>query len=864
MAKENKIKNFWTGKIQKIKEYKIKKSGEKKIKKWPIVKWSIGLLLLIAGIIFVGVNSDLCYNEYETPKVKGKDVVYLNSDSVCEQKFKGYNGTLEVMRIYMDNQGREDSEGKIKLEIKNESGKVIGTTSREMKKIQTRKFIRFEFEEQPELEKGKTYTLVVKCVNAYNPQKFGVYTSTAENEWLKDGAVVDGNHVADNGKLRIRMIFRYYDSKSMTFMVFMMIMALIATLVPLDYIGNIIGKKINKNVTVDIWFSRILFIFAPIVAYYIMESLSGFSVIEITKFLLLPKGILNVGLYCALLAIFYAVTNKTQYSAVLLWTVTLIFGLTNYFVFKFRGVPVLAADLLSVGTAMNVAGSFEYDFDICVLWAVSIFASFSGFMFSRIPYRGFRWIKRAGVIAVTVVIVIFANYFYVGSDIVPQWNIEDSQWKPQLTYAENGSMLSFATSWKYVKTDKPDGYSIKDIEKIAKNYKSDETDKNAAKTKKMPNVIAIMNESLGDLDYDGKLETTEDYLPFIRGMKDNTIKGKLYVSIEGANTANSEFEFLTGNSLAFFAPRSVPYNNYVQGIVPSLTRTLAAQGYVGNNAYHPYRRNGWNRPHVYNCLGFNYFYSDEHYKGATFVRNFISDKSNMEQIIADYEEARKESSDPFYLFNVTVQNHGGYVGNRGFIDAEIKPTDSRLKDSAVNQYLTLAKLSDEAFEELIQYFEKIEEPTVIVMFGDHQPPLSNEFYSSLVGTDVNNFTTEQTANWYSTPYVIWANYDIEEKQNFDMSANYLSSYLLQIIGADMTGYNKYLLDLHKEIPVITGLFYAGDDGKFRNIDETSDYTELLNEYSKIQYNGLFDKKNRVDDFFFLKDGDYEVPEYDEQ
>ena len=113
-------------------------------------------------------------------------------------------------------------------------------------------------------------------------------------------------------------------------------------------------------------------------------------------------------------------------------------------------------------------------------------------------------------------------------------------------------MLSFTTSWKYIKNNKPDEYSTDDVEKIAKNFKSDSTDKNSAKTKKMPNVIAIMNESLADLNVDGPFETSEDYLPFIHSLTKNTIKGKLYVSIEGANTANSEFEFLTGKFIGVF------------------------------------------------------------------------------------------------------------------------------------------------------------------------------------------------------------------------------------------------------------------------------------------------------------------------
>lgn len=837
---------------------------EKRIKIWSTVKWSIGLIVLIAGIIFVGINSDLCYNEYQTSKLKDKDkkVVYLEPDSVCEQQFKGYDGTLERIGIYMDNQGRDNSKGKVIIKIKDESGQEIGRAKKLAKGIQTRKFAFFQFEQQPELKKDKTYTIVIQCDNVHNKQGFGVYTTKVDGGWLGD-ASIEGKSLEEGTYLRTTLVFKYYDSAAMRNMVIMMILGIVIIFLSFPSIQKALKEKTSVNIAIERWLSRILFVAAPFVAYLIMESLSAFSIGEICMSVISVRGALNLVLYTVLLLVFFAITNRTQYSAVLLWTVTFVFGLTNYFVFSFRGIPVLAADLLSLGTALNVAGSFEYTYDIWVLWAASIFATFTGVMLSLAPYRGFKWIKRIIIAGVTIVIVVCAEYFYINTDYVTKLGIVDSQWKPQATYAENGSMLSFVTSWKYVKTEKPEGYAVDEIKKVTSKYKSDETSKTSAKSKQMPNVIAIMNESLADFSFDGELETTEDYIPFIRSMKENTIKGKLYVSIWGANTANSEFEFLTGNSLAFFAPRSVPYNNYVNGVVPSLTRTLAAQGYMGNNAYHPYRRSGWNREHVYNCFGFNHFYSDEYYKKSEYIRNFISDKSDMEQIIKDYETARKNSDDPFYLFNVTVQNHGGYVGNRGVVDAEVKAKSSEMRSKEVNQYLTLAKKSDEAFEELIKYFEKVDEPTVVVMFGDHQPPLSNQFYSNLFGTDVEKLSTEQTANMYSTPYVIWANYDIEEQQNFDMSANYLSSYMLKLIGADLTGYNKYLLELQKKVPVITGMFYAGDDGVFHAVDETSKYSDLINEYSQIQYNGLFDQDNRINDFFFLKDGDYQVEETEE-
>lgn len=837
------------------------KDKEKIIKVWTIIKWSLGLIVLLGGIIFIRVNSQLCYNSYQTPIIKDKEkqVVLLQSDSICEQQFKGYDGTLEQVGIYLDNQGKDSATGAIVLIIKDSSGNTIGKTRKSIKTMRTRKYAYFQFEEQPELEKGKTYTMVLKCKNVHNSQGFGVYTTKLDEGWFKT-ASIEGEKLDEGTYLRTSLIFRYYDHRSMRSMVIMLVLALVIIFVPYNLIQRVLKEKTGKNIAIDRWLSRILFVAAPVVAYFIMESLSAFSIGEICKAVVSVRGVLNLALYAVLLLVFFAITNKVQYAAILLWTVTFVFGLTNYFVYNFRGIPVLAADLLSLGTALNVAGSFEYTYDIWVLWATSIFAAFTGVMLSFRPYHGFRWIKRTVVVVFTIVVVVCANWFYINSEYVAKLGIKDSQWKPQLTYSNNGSMLSFVTSWKYIKTESPEGYSIDAVKQITGNYSSDDTSKTNAKTKNLPNVIAIMNESLADLNFVGQLETTQDYLPFIRSMKKNTIKGKLYVSIWGANTANSEFEFLTGDSLAFFAPRSVPYNNYVNGVVPSLTRTLAAQGYMGNNSYHPYKRNGWNREHVYNCLGFNHFYSDEYYENSEYIRNFISDKSDMEQIVKDYEKAREVSDDPFYLFNVTVQNHGGYVGNRGVIHAEIKAKDEELRSKEVNQYLTLAKKSDEAFEQLIQYFEKVDEPTIIVMFGDHQPPLSNDFYSNLIGTNVDELSTEQTAAMYATPYVIWANYDIEEKQDFDMSANYLSSYMLQLIGADLTGYNKFLLELQKKVPIITGLFYAGDDGVFRDIDEESGYSELMNDYAKIQYNGLFDQSNRVTDFFFLKDGDYQVEE----
>lgn len=119
-----------------------------------------------------------------------------------------------------------------------------------------------------------------------------------------------------------------------------------------------------------------------------------------------------------------------------------------------------------------------------------------------------------------------------------------------------------------------------------------------------PNILVIMNEAFSDLSVYGDFNTTEDYMPFWRSLKKNTVRGNLYVSVKGGNTANTEFEFLTGNTMAFLPTGSVPYQQFLNGAMPSLASQLGKLGYQ-TAALHPYYSTGWNRDKVYPYLGFD-------------------------------------------------------------------------------------------------------------------------------------------------------------------------------------------------------------------------------------------------------------------
>ena len=101
--------------------------------------------------------------------------------------------------------------------------------------------------------------------------------------------------------------------------------------------------------------------------------------------------------------------------------------------------------------------------------------------------------------------------------------------------------------------------------------------------------------------------------------------------------------------------------------------------------------------------------------------------------------------------------------------------------------------------------------------------------------------------------MIWANYDIPEQNVEKISLNYLSSLVLKTAGLKMSNYNRYLLHLQETLPSISATGYYDKEGKLHTFDEENGkYEKELLEYEMIQYNYLFDKKNRLTRYFDIE------------
>lgn len=605
------------------------------------------------------------------------------------------------------------------------------------------------------------------------------------------------------------------------------------------------GKKGNRVINI------LYILFAPCYIFFNME-IAVFNETYSFRGQHLSLLLFNFLLIGILELIFIVITNRVRLGTDIWAFICIMFNIVNHFVYEFRGTPAMASDIATVGTALEVADGYKIQFNFYT--TVALVMLFDFIMLGRVikcePV--FKKVShRLCGIAVMAIVSVTGFSQLVMTDMVSNRGLYLSLFNPMRSYQQYGSIACFTRSIKLSVPEKPNGYSLKKVEEITSKYTSDTVDPN----KKRPNVIAVINEAFSDPQILGDIETNEDYMPFIHDLmkNGNCVSGTTYASIVGGQTANTEYEFLTGNSMAFLPKGTVAFQLYLRHAMPSLVTELKSEGYTGNSATHLQKARNYNRDKAYPLLGFDKFY-DYTNMIVPFVkmRNNATDQCTYDNITHDYEQQRKSTDAPYFGYTMTIQNHSSYdVPFDNFDDKRIVVENADATD--LGYYLSLIKYSDEMFENLINYYKNTDEPTVIFLTGDHQPRIHDESMDSITNGEWRNWNDEEMMRRYEVPFLIWANYDIDKKTVEKTSMNYLQTILMETIDGELTGFQKFQQDLQKEIPVLTSNGYWGADGKFYSVDDkNSPYYDLIQEYAMLQYNDMTDYKNRVEDFFELK------------
>ena len=375
----------------------------------------------------------------------------------------------------------------------------------------------------------------------------------------------------------------------------------------------------DERVKSIIW--GIIFSVIPIIAFYLMESYEHNPFEEVRS----KAQCFNVILFEFIAWIMYLILGNAKWALRIVLAVSMIFGLVNHYVMLFRTTPFVPWDIFSINTAASVVSNYDFTPSTRVVVVSILFVVLIVLMhFINHKMKMSFYLRMIPFAVVTICLCVFVNMLQ-DDDFQTENYLYPFLFTPGYMTQVNGMAVTFAMDLEYLAIDKPSGYNADEAKEELAEYADAET----VTSQKLPNIIVIMDEAFADLKVLDEFYTNVDYMPFVHSMqngKENTVSGYLNVSVCGGNTANTEFEFLTGNTMAFLPTGSIPYQQYIKQDIPSLASYLSGLGYQ-TYAQHPYLASGWNRDKVYEWMDFDNMTFIDGYSSRKLIRNYISDES---------------------------------------------------------------------------------------------------------------------------------------------------------------------------------------------------------------------------------------------
>ena len=560
------------------------------------------------------------------------------------------------------------------------------------------------------------------------------------------------------------------------------------------------------------------------------------ELLTLERGLLLPFSMnWNMGLMYLLELVLLLCTWSFRFSVCFSNLLLVLLYSANYFVYSFRGVPLRLNDLLAAGTAARVLNQYSLRPNNHMAMAWCIFLLFFVFgMQTGKSHKAEKAKKRAAMRLVSLglgaALAVVSGYRFLHTDIFAEAGfLNEHGFDRNMNYQFNGYLVASLMDIRDSRISKPQGYSLEKVEELLEEAGGNSED--GLDGKRRPHIILIMNESYSDLRVLGNLEISEENMSFFNSLKENTVRGFVNASVLGGGTANSEFEVFTGCSMGFLPPAYYPYQQCLVKEIPSLISDLKKAGYT-TYSIHPAVALNWNRNIVYQYLGFDHSMWIEDFPEAERLHFGATDLETYKKVEELFEN--KADDESLFIFDLTIQNHGGYA--KSDVDRQVKAANVASEEADV--YLYLIHESDDDLDELIHYFEKVEEPVVICMYGDHKPKLEDSFYEEIFKQTEGMEERNKKKNKNKVHYFIRPNYDIEKQEGHDIGMSYLGALLLEVAEVPGSPFFSFLQQYMDEYPIVTANGYEDKEGNYHNWSD--DGSELM-EYRMLQYNHLYDR-----------------------
>ena len=524
----------------------------------------------------------------------------------------------------------------------------------------------------------------------------------------------------------------------------------------------------------------------------------------------------------------------------------------NFYTLQLRGEPFLPWDLAQVSEAAGVASAAGIKIQTSMIVTVVVeLALMAGSFFL---YRGRhkqRWLPRvAGSAATAAALCLLIFGVYLQPAVCQAIGIVPDAWMQDRYYRYYGVVTGFMTNLSNLEIDKPDDYSEEAVDAILDNV--DESQKfstsplyptsYAATTAKdeqvkKPTIIYVMDESYWDVSAN------------LHALQQTSAYGRAYSPSFGGGTCDVEFEALTGYSASFLPSGSKPYQQHVTKPMFALPSYLKTQGYQ-TAAVHCFWAKYWSRDTAYPNLGLDDFISLEDMHGVTKVRKhywtngLVTDDSMADQIIGQYEKMKASSDEPVFLHAVTMQNHTNYNKDNYPDDQRVKVLEhpAGMKAStvgALEDFATGIRDADAMLGKLTAYFSQVDEPVILVFWGDHYNPIDSNYdvYTT------TGYASDSSADprLHQTTLLMWSNYSDAQVDLGTIAAYDISPVMMNLYGLQQPLYFQFL---NRQLRVASR---ACTRGVTMNLDGTTtlEPTEFQQRWTQehwmLQYDLMFGK-----------------------
>ena len=571
-------------------------------------------------------------------------------------------------------------------------------------------------------------------------------------------------------------------------------------------------KKDIKNKLQYIW-HILLIVISLLLLFLAMKQFAGASKEEVFRNEELTITTLVV--WICQYSVLKGITGKSKLSLGLAIGIEVAYDIINYIIRIVRGSAITISDIVAIKTGLSVIKNINLRFEIQFLYAILFVLAIVAILIifrKKIIQKEEGWVTRVIKIitGIAIVFILSKTNIYNGYSL---WDINED-------YRTLGTPITILRMLHNFKVEPPEGYEKSEVEKLLGSYETEAENEEEDK----PNIIVIVNESFSDyysLYKEGKANPIEYFTELSK--EENVISGVMYSSEFGGQTSNVEYEFLTQNSNKVIPIGSYVFQQYItKDVNTSIVQNLKSQGYK-TSAIHPWENYAYSRNKVYKLFGFDTIKFKDDIEGLeeNFNNDFYTDRSTYNELMRQIKD--KEDGEKLFSYVLTVQNHIGYDNPD---PNQITYSD----DYKTNIYMQLTHESSEALKEVIEELKQSDEKYILLFFGDHQPNL-----------DYTENNTERPLEKYQVPFIIWANYDIEERYDVQTSTVYLQNYLLNAAGVNKSAMNNFMEELQKYYPVITKRFYMDLEGNlYKNNDNISENYEKIEEYDKVSYYNLFD------------------------